>query len=68
MLDGLRARLQKLKVLDPDVIMVQMCISVILLTIFLLLKDSLRNTNKSVQELSDSVKCCVAVLSVHKCE
>lgn len=67
-LDGLHARLQKLKVLHPDVTMVQMCISVILLTVFLLLKDSLWNTNKSVQELSDSVKHCVAVLSVHKSE
>lgn len=45
-----------------------MCISVILATVFLLLKDSLWNTDKSVQELSDNVEPCVAVFNVHKSE
>lgn len=67
-LDGLHARLHKLQVLDPNVIMFSMCINVIPLTVFLLLKDSLRNSNKSVQELSDSMEHCVAVFSVHNSE
>lgn len=45
-----------------------MCISVILSTVFLLLKDSLWNTDKSMQELSDNVEHCVAVFNMHKSE
>lgn len=67
-LDGLRVRLQKLQVLDPDVVIMYLCISVMFSTVvFLLSKGDLWNNNKSVQELSDQCGA-VRVLNVHKSE